>query len=80
MAVWALQDAKAKFSEVVDRALTEGPQHITRHGRPVVVITAEPNIPVVPKMTFAQFLLTMPRGGPDDMFDRPDATGRDIEF
>jgi len=37
---WQLQKAKNRFSEVVDRALSEGPQTITRHGRPAVVIVA----------------------------------------
>jgi prevent-host-death family protein len=35
---WALQDAKSKFSKVVDMALREGPQVVTRHGTSVVVI------------------------------------------
>ncbi|HET8774184.1 MAG TPA: type II toxin-antitoxin system Phd/YefM family antitoxin [Thermoanaerobaculia bacterium] len=39
---WALQDAKARFSEVVRKAKTEGPQHITVHGREeVIVLSAE---------------------------------------
>ena len=37
---WQLQEAKNRFSEVVDRALTNGPQTITRHGRATVVIVA----------------------------------------
>lgn len=35
---WALQDAKARFSEVVRKAKTEGPQTITVHGREAVVV------------------------------------------
>ena len=35
---WQLQTAKAQFSEVVRRALTEGPQHITRRGKEEVVV------------------------------------------
>ena len=35
---WALQDAKARFSEVVRKARTEGPQRITVHGREEVVV------------------------------------------
>ena len=31
--VWSLQEAKAKFSEVVERAQTEGPQTVTVHGK-----------------------------------------------
>ena len=39
---WRLQDAKARFSELVRRVRQEGPQHVTVHGREeVVVITAE---------------------------------------
>ncbi len=35
---WQLQKAKQHLSEVVDRALTEGPQIVTRHGKQVAVI------------------------------------------
>ena len=35
---WQLQTAKAQFSEVVRRALTEGPQRITRRGKDEVVV------------------------------------------
>ena len=37
---WRLQDAKAKFSELVRRVRTEGPQHVTIHGRDAVVVVA----------------------------------------
>ncbi|HPB11806.1 MAG TPA: type II toxin-antitoxin system Phd/YefM family antitoxin [Kiritimatiellia bacterium] len=36
--VWALQDAKNRFSEMVDKTLTEGPQTVSRRGVPVVVL------------------------------------------
>jgi len=38
--VWQLQEAKNQLSQVVDRALKHGPQTITRHGKPVVVVVA----------------------------------------
>ena len=38
--IWSLQEAKAKFSEVVRRAQTEGPQTVTVHGKPAVTIQA----------------------------------------
>ena len=39
---WALQNAKARFSELVRRVKSDGPQHVTVHGRDeVVVISAE---------------------------------------
>lgn len=39
---WLLQDAKARFSELVRRVRSEGPQLVTVHGRDeVVVVSAE---------------------------------------
>jgi len=35
---WTVAEAKAKFSEVIERARAEGPQTITRNGRTAVVI------------------------------------------
>jgi prevent-host-death family protein len=35
---WQLQDAKARFSELVRRAKQDGPQHVTVHGREEVVV------------------------------------------
>ena len=37
---WQLQKAKNQLSTVVNLALTNKPQTITRHGRPVVVVVA----------------------------------------
>ena len=36
--IWQLQEAKNKLSEVVDKALSTGPQVITRHGSEVAVV------------------------------------------
>jgi antitoxin Phd len=38
--VWQLQDAKNRFSELVNKALDEGPQVVTRRGEEVVVIVS----------------------------------------
>ena len=38
---WNLADAKNKFSEVVNLALTEGPQRVRRRKDTVVVVSAE---------------------------------------
>jgi len=39
---WALQDAKARFSELVRLVHSDGPQYVTVHGREeVVVLSAE---------------------------------------
>jgi antitoxin Phd len=39
--MWTLQDAKNRFSAVVDAALAGAPQAISRRGKPVVVVLAE---------------------------------------
>lgn len=38
MANWAVAEAKAKFSELVEQAQRKGPQQITKNGRPVAVL------------------------------------------
>jgi len=38
--VWTVAEAKAKFSELIDRARSDGPQTITRKGRTAVVVVA----------------------------------------
>ena len=37
---WTIAEAKAKFSEVVEKARSAEPQTITRGGRKVVVVVA----------------------------------------
>ena len=37
---WSLQDAKNRFSAVVEAALRQGPQTVTRRGRPAVTVIA----------------------------------------
>lgn len=38
MHAWPVQDAKARFSEFLDRCLTEGPQMVTRRGAEAAVL------------------------------------------
>ena len=40
MTDWPLQDAKNRFSALVDAALAGAPQRVTRRGRPAVVVLA----------------------------------------
>ena len=62
---WQLQDAKNQLSEVVRRTAIEGPQTITLHGRPAVVVLSfadyrrlsKPNQPLV------EFLSNLPMKG-----------------
>jgi antitoxin Phd len=38
MQTWPVQDAKARFSEFLDRCLTDGPQMVTRRGAEAAVL------------------------------------------
>lgn len=39
---WQLQEAKSRFSELVETVLSKGAQTVTKHGKPaVVIISAE---------------------------------------
>ncbi|QOZ67007.1 type II toxin-antitoxin system Phd/YefM family antitoxin [Bradyrhizobium arachidis] len=75
---WTLANAKARLSEVIDRAQT-GPQVITRHGKPnaVVVSVEEWARKVARKGTLAEFLLASPLRGADLELDRVHDTPRD---
>jgi prevent-host-death family protein len=62
---WQLQEAKSKFSQVVNLALQEGPQFVTRHGEEVVVVLSagEYRKLVGPKPTLLDMLLNSPLVG-----------------
>lgn len=87
---WQVQEAKSRFSELLDRVATEGPQIITRHGKPVARVVpvelpedsarAREALPAHadgPAMSFAEFLLSAPKieGGLPEM-PREGGTGR----
>jgi prevent-host-death family protein len=38
MSVWPVQDAKARFSELLDACVTDGPQVVTRRGAELAVL------------------------------------------
>ncbi len=59
---WQLQEAKQRFSHVVQRALDEGPQIVTRHGEAVVVVISAEEYRRLTgaKPDFAEFLLSEP--------------------
>jgi prevent-host-death family protein len=77
---WQLAEAKNKLSEVVTRALTEGPQRISRRGE-VVVVLAESEFRELTgeKPSFKDFLLN----GPDltgVVFERDRSDMRKVEW
>src|ERR1700745_3529628 len=57
---WKLEEAKARFSEVVRRAQSEGPQRVTVRGRDaVVVISAEELEQLLPRKRSLPFVRFM---------------------
>jgi prevent-host-death family protein len=76
---WTLAVAKARLSEVVDRAKA-GPQTITRNGKPsaVIVSAEEWARKTVRKGTLAEFLLASPLRGADFELERQHDTPRDV--
>ncbi len=60
--MWQVQDAKNRFSELIERARDEGPQVVTRHGRPVVQVVAVGGaVEAREDDKFAQYLLDIPK-------------------
>jgi len=56
---WQLAEAKNKFSEVVKRALSEGPQQVTRPNESVVILSLEDYEKLTGKHpSFKDFLLS----------------------
>ena len=76
---WTLAGAKARLSEVIDRAQT-GPQTITRNGKAsaVIVSAEEWARKTVRKGTLAEFLLASPLRGADLDLERQRDTPRDV--
>jgi len=81
---WQLQDAKARFSEVVRRAGERGPQHVTVNGREqAVVISAADYVRLRGRPTGRE-LVELMRNSPlaDIVIDHPKVSGpvRDVEL
>ena len=66
---WALQDAKARFSELVRRVRTDGPQHVTVHGRDEVVVIASEEFRRLTGGATGQMLVDAMRASPDRDID-----------
>ncbi len=65
MKTWQLQVAKARLSELVKKAANEGPQQITVHGIPAVVVISNDEYEQLkrPRETFVQFMRQSPLYG-----------------
>ena len=84
-----VQQAKARFSEIIEKARSGEPQVITRHGKEEVVMVSVKDYPLpalgkLPKRSFVEHLLAFPKLGEDveleALFERDQSLPRDIEF
>lgn len=80
---WSVQDAKNRFSEVVEAARRE-PQTVTKHGKPAVVVVAADEFERLRRLqrerapSFAELLLEIPQDGAE-LF-RAKVRPRDVDF
>ncbi|OGQ85607.1 MAG: prevent-host-death protein [Deltaproteobacteria bacterium RIFOXYD12_FULL_56_24] len=77
---WQLQEAKNKFSNLVERALQEGPQIVTKHGKAAVVVLSVDDYKKItkPKDSLAEFLQKSPLVGMELDLSRDKNPPRDV--
>ena len=77
---WTVAEAKARFSEVIEKAKTDGPQTITRHGRTAAVIVGADEWERKSKRVgnLAEFLAASPLRGSGIKVRRSKARARKI--
>lgn len=80
MHTWQLQEAKSKFSQLVEQAINFGPQMVTKHGVEAVVVLsqAEYNRLSTPKKNIFNTLLSAPKCNLD--LTRSEEIVREIEL
>jgi len=79
---WALQDAKAKFSEMVRDAQADGPQEITLRGEPVAVVLSSEEYRrlISPRKRFVDLIRTSPLMGTDIELEREQTLTRELNL
>jgi prevent-host-death family protein len=79
---WQLQDAKNRFSEVVEKAVNEGPQIVTKRGEDTVVVLSMAEYKKVSKgrMSLVELFQNSPLKGVDLKIERSKDTGRVIKL
>ena len=79
---WQLQDAKNKFSNLVEKAQSKGPQVVTKHGREAVVVLyiEEDKKLIKPKKNFVKFFQTSPLASVELDLSRTKDLPRDIKL
>jgi prevent-host-death family protein len=78
--LWQLQEAKNKFSSLVEKAKNSGPQFVTKHGEEAVVVLdiSEYKELLRPKMNLVQFFQNSPLATNDLDLERSKELPREI--
>ncbi len=77
---WQLAEAKNRLSEVVGRALGEGPQRITRRGEAVIVVSEDDYMRLTgERIGFVDYLMSGPSLDGVE-FDRDGEPMREVEL
>lgn len=81
-ATWTVAEAKAKLSEVIEDARTDGPQVITKNGREVVVVVSVEEWERKTRRTgnLAEFFAKSPLPGSSLEVERDTETAQDIDL
>jgi len=79
---WQLQQAKSQFSQLVDEAIKNEPQIVTRHGaKAVVVISYEDYCALLkPETDLVEFMRSSPLAGVELDLQRNKQFPRDIDL
>ncbi len=81
---WALQDAKARFSELARRAERDGPQRVTVRGRAALVVMSEADYAALirrrTRKPLAELLRKSPVAGLTLDLSRSKDTGRKVDL
>lgn len=82
MKSWQLQQAKAHFSQVVKEAIANGPQEISLHGKPAVMLISisEYERLTKPKQSFIEFLRQSPLVGINILIKRNKSQTRKVDL
>lgn len=80
--VWTVAEAKARLSELIDRAEHDGPQTISRRGKETVVVVAtdEWHQKSTRKGSLAEFFASSPLAGSGIEIERIQMEMRDVDF
>ena len=79
---WQVQDAKARFSDLLRESLRSGPQEITVRGRATAVVLSRADYDRLskPKVPLVKFLRSSPLNGVELKIERDPSPGRDVDL